>query len=206
MVVYDAETDRYATHEELSQDADVKNVSGTELREMLNSGSEIPPWFSYPDVVSELRKSYPPASRRGFVVPFTGSDANQSAMTANVLSELLLEDGTRPVTLLGADVDWLTKLLVSREVAKNGGAVLLTCLDVGDRDMSKLRDAMHGNGEVVHVDIASGSAEYDMVADIAVDGESSSPWRIGQGRLGETSRVWTDIVLKHCLPRRSITI
>ena len=181
MMVYDAKTDRYATHEELSQDADVKNVSGTELREMLNSGSEIPPWFSYPDVVAELRKSYPPASRRGFVAPFTGSDANQCAMTANVLSELLLEDGTRPVTFLGADVDWSTKLIVSREVAKNGGAVLLTCLDVGDRDMSKLRDAMHGNGEIVHVDIASGSADYDMVADIAVDGESSSA--------GESARI-----------------
>ena len=175
MVVYDAKTDRYATQEELAPDADVKNVSGTELREMLNSGSEIPPWFSYPDVVAELRKSYPPASRRGFVVTFTGKDANQSAMTANVLSELLLEDGNRPVTLLGSEADWPTKLLVSREVAKNGGAVLLVCLDVEDADMSELRDAIRGKGEMVHVDIASGSEDYDMLADIAVDGESSSP-------------------------------
>ena len=175
MVVYDSKTDRYATHDELGQDAEVKNVSGTELREMLNSGSEIPPWFSYPDVVAELRRSYPPTSRKGFVVLFTGGDADQSATTANVLSEHLLEDGNRPVTLLGSDVDRVTKLHVSREVAKNGGAVLLVCPVEGIGDVSDLRSAMRGNGEVIHFDIASGCDEYDMDADVAVDGGSSSP-------------------------------
>lgn len=40
MVVYDANTDRYATQEELGPEADIKNISGTQLRDMLNDGSE----------------------------------------------------------------------------------------------------------------------------------------------------------------------
>ena len=174
MVVYDAKSDRYATHDELGPDADVKNVSGTELREMLNSGADIPPWFSYPDVVAELRKSYPPAASKGFVVMLTAAGYH-AELTANVLSEHLLEDGNRPVTVLGSEVDWTAKVLASREVSKNGGAVLLDCQGLAEGHSAELREAMQGHGEMLHIDIASESAQYDMAADIAVDGDSSTP-------------------------------
>lgn len=183
MVVYDAQSDRYATHDELGPDADVKNLSGTDLRELLNSGAEIPSWFSYPDVVSELRKSYPPAARKGFVVLLTATDC-YAGLTASVLSERLLEDGNRPVTILGSEVDWSTKLQVSREVAKNGGAVLLESIDKQKSYGNELRDEIRGNGEMLHIDFAAGRAEYDMDADIAVDSDSSSP--------GESARMVLD--------------
>ena len=37
----------------------VLNISGTELRERLNEGREIPAWFTYPEVVAELRPALP---------------------------------------------------------------------------------------------------------------------------------------------------
>ncbi len=43
----------------------VLNISGTELRDRLNNGREIPSWFTYPEVAKELRKSYPPRAQAG---------------------------------------------------------------------------------------------------------------------------------------------
>jgi sulfate adenylyltransferase len=34
-----------------------KNLSGTKFRAMLRAGDEIPSWFSFPSVISALRKS-----------------------------------------------------------------------------------------------------------------------------------------------------
>ena len=175
MVVYDANTDRYATHDELGPDADIKNLSGTQLRDMLNEGSEIPSWFSYPDVVTELRKSYPPKSRRGFLVLLTAAETGPAEVTMSILSERLLEDGSRPITAVDADVEDSSLKMVAREVAVNGGAVLAVreTADVGiDRC---LREAMRGAGEFVHVDFATGSDSYNLDADIAIDGENGSP-------------------------------
>ena len=98
-----------------------------------------------------------------------------------MLSEHLLEDGNRPVTVLGSEVGWDAKVLASREVSKNGGAVLLDCIDSEEEHSAELREAMQGYGEMLHIDIAPESAEYDMAADIAVDSDSSSP--------GETARI-----------------
>ncbi len=43
-----------------------------ELRYNLEHCLEVPSWFSYPDVISELRKVYPPRSRKGLTLFFTG--------------------------------------------------------------------------------------------------------------------------------------
>ena len=43
-----------------------QTISGTELRNILDKGEEIPEWFSYPEVAEELKKSRPPLNKRGF--------------------------------------------------------------------------------------------------------------------------------------------
>lgn len=175
MVVYDAATDRYGTHEELGPDADIKNLSGTQLRDLLNDGSEIPPWFSYPEVVSELRMSYPPKSRRGFLVLVTSNDYTSSDVVSGILSEKLLEDGKRPVTELDSRVKPSSIPTLAREVAKNGGAVLASLRSEETEVIETLRIAMQGAGELVRLDIAAESEPYDTDADVAVDGISSTP-------------------------------
>ena len=37
-----------------------------------SKGEEIPEWFSYPEVISELQKQRPSLSNRGFTIFFTG--------------------------------------------------------------------------------------------------------------------------------------
>ena len=49
---------------------DIMCISGTQLREKLNSGEDIPEWFTYSDITDELRKTYPPKLNRGFTIFF----------------------------------------------------------------------------------------------------------------------------------------
>jgi sulfate adenylyltransferase len=75
-----------------------------ELTERLDSGREIPQWFSFPEVVRELRRTWPPRSRQGFTVFFTGLPSSGKSTLANVLLVKLFEMGGRPVTLLDGDL------------------------------------------------------------------------------------------------------
>jgi sulfate adenylyltransferase len=89
---------------EVPQGAKVLTLSGTELRRRLREGLEIPEWFSYPEVIAELRKGYPPKAKQGFTVFFTGLSGAGKSTIANILMAKLMEIGTRPVTLLDGDI------------------------------------------------------------------------------------------------------
>ena len=72
MMVYLEGEDRYVPDDEVKKGDRVLNISGTELRQRLNEGRDIPGWFTYPEVVHELRRSFPPRSRQGVTIFFTG--------------------------------------------------------------------------------------------------------------------------------------
>ena len=80
------------------------SLSDTEFRRRLHEGLEIPEWFSYPKVVEELRRAHPPKHEQGFTVFFTGLSGSGKSTIANALMVKLLEDGSRPVTLLDGDI------------------------------------------------------------------------------------------------------
>ena len=67
-------------------------------------GSSIPEWFTFPEVVEELRRTHPPRHQQGFTVFFTGLSGSGKSTIANALLVKLLELGGRPVTLLDGDV------------------------------------------------------------------------------------------------------
>ena len=94
----------YVPAAEVPAGAEVLSISGTELRRRLHDGEEIPDWFSYPEVVEELRRQHPPRHRQGFTVFFTGLSGAGKSTIANVLVAKLLESGGRPVTLLDGDL------------------------------------------------------------------------------------------------------
>jgi len=104
MMVYLQDEDRYIPEDEVPSGAHTLNISGTELRRRLNEGKEIPSWFTFPDVVRELQRSYPPRHRQGFTVFFTGLSGSGKSTIANVLRTKFLEMGGRPVTLLDGDI------------------------------------------------------------------------------------------------------
>jgi len=103
-MVYVQERVQYEPADEVEEGATVLNISGTELRRRLAEGLDIPEWFSFPEVVTELRKTKPPRAKQGFTVFFTGLSGSGKSTVANALMVKLMELGGRPVTLLDGDV------------------------------------------------------------------------------------------------------
>jgi adenylyl-sulfate kinase len=104
MMVYFEGGDRYVPDDEVKKTDCVLNTSDTELRQRLNEGREILGWFTYPEVVHELRRSFPPRSLQGVTVFFTGLSGSGKSTIANALLTKFLEVGGRPVTLLDGDL------------------------------------------------------------------------------------------------------
>lgn len=140
MIVYVEDTQSYMPIDEVPKGMNVLNISGTQQREMLSTGADIPEWFSYPDIVEELRKDFVPASQRGFCVYLVGLSGSGKSTIANILKSKLKEFGDhRRITLLDADIirQHLSKGLgfskadrsmnvrrigyVASEIAKHGG-------------------------------------------------------------------------------------
>src|SRR5205814_3979175 len=96
MMTYAPERDEYIPDDEIPEGVQTANISGTQLRERLAQGREIPEWFTFPEVATELRKSYPPRAQQGFTVFFTGLSGSGKSTIANALLVKLLEMGGRP--------------------------------------------------------------------------------------------------------------
>ncbi|MEJ8569219.1 bifunctional sulfate adenylyltransferase/adenylylsulfate kinase [Elongatibacter sediminis] len=103
-MVYLENRAEYVPEDDVDPGDSVLNLSGTEFRRRLHEGLDIPEWFSYPKVVEELRRAHPPRHEQGFTVFFTGLSGSGKSTIANALLVKLLEDGSRPVTLLDGDV------------------------------------------------------------------------------------------------------
>ena len=103
-MVYIEEIDTYVPDDEVPAGSTVLSLSGTQLRQKLMTGAEIPSWFSFPGVVEELRRTHPPRARQGFTIFFTGLSGSGKSTIANILLVKLLERGGRSVTILDGDV------------------------------------------------------------------------------------------------------
>jgi sulfate adenylyltransferase len=58
-MVYLADSGKYVPEDEAPPDARALAISGTEVRRRLAAGLDLPHWFSPPEIVAELRRSYP---------------------------------------------------------------------------------------------------------------------------------------------------
>jgi sulfate adenylyltransferase len=103
-MVYVEELDEYMPQSEVKEGSKVLSLSGTDLRQRLTDGTDVPEWFSYPEVVKVLREAYPPREQQGFTVFFTGLPSSGKSTLANVLMAKLMENNARPVTLLDGDL------------------------------------------------------------------------------------------------------
>lgn len=103
-MVYVEDMAEYLPEDEVDKNVRVLSISGTELRRRLREGLEIPEWFSFPEIVHELRRTYPPRDKQGFTVFFTGLSGSGKSTLAQALMVKLMELGDRPVTLLDGDI------------------------------------------------------------------------------------------------------
>lgn len=103
-MVYVEDRAQYIPVDETTPEMRIKTLTGTEFRRRLNEGLEIPEWFSYQEIIAELRKRYPPRHKQGLTLFFTGLSGSGKSTIANALLVKLLEIGGRQVTLLDGDI------------------------------------------------------------------------------------------------------
>jgi sulfate adenylyltransferase len=173
MMVYLENQDCYVPDNEVSPGARVLNISGTELRDRLNEGRDIPAWFTYPEVVRELRRSFPPRHKQGVTIFFTGLSGSGKSTIANVLLTKFLEVGGRPVTILDGDLvrKHLSSELgfskehrdinirrigyVASEITKNGGIAICAPIAPYDSVRKQVRQMIEPYGGFILVHIAT---------------------------------------------------
>jgi sulfate adenylyltransferase len=173
MMTYAPERDEYIPEDEVPAGLQTATISGTQLRQRLAEGREIPEWFTFPEVAAELRKSYPPRSQQGFTVFFTGLSGSGKSTIANALLVKLLEMGGRPVTLLDGDIvrKHLSSELgfskehrdinirrigwVASEITKNGGIAICAPIAPYDTLRKDVRGMIAPLGGFVLVHIAT---------------------------------------------------
>ncbi len=103
-MVYVPSLNSHMKLEKINNKQEYKNLSGTEMRKLLDKGLKIPNWFTFENVAEELRKSIPPIHKRGFTVFFTGLSGSGKSTLANGLMIKMLEEGSRSVSLLDGDI------------------------------------------------------------------------------------------------------
>ena len=173
MMVYLENEDKYVPDNEVPKGSRVLNISGTELRQRLNEGRDIPTWFTYPEVVQELRRSYPPRHKQGVTVFFTGLSGSGKSTIANVLLTKFLETGGRPVTLLDGDLvrKHLSSELgfskehrdinirrigyVASEITKNGGIAICAPIAPYDAVRKQVRSMVEPLGGFILVHVST---------------------------------------------------
>jgi len=161
--------DAYVAADQLKPGQVTKNISGTKFRQMLRAGEEVPEWFSFPEVVEELRIAVEKEKRRGAVVFFTGFSGAGKSTIAHVLYHKLLERQDRPVTLLDGDVVRLNLSkglgfsredreanierigFVAGEIAKHGGIAICAAIAPYKASREVNRRAIEKKGTYVEV-------------------------------------------------------
>jgi sulfate adenylyltransferase len=103
-MVYLVDRDTYEPVDAVPEGSETRSISATELRRRLLEEREVPEWFSYPEIVEELRRSYPPTSARGFTLFFTGLSGSGKSTIAKAVMARILEKGGRQITLLDGDI------------------------------------------------------------------------------------------------------
>ncbi len=172
-MVYVPEEERYLVEDEVPEGARTAEISGCGLRCYLQKGLPVPSWYSYPEVVEELKKAYPPRSKRGFTVFFTGLSGAGKSTIANVLRTRLLEVGDRPVTLLDGDIvrrhlsselgftrehrDLNVQRIgyVASEITKNGGIAICAPIAPYERTRQFNREMISEYGGYIEVHVAT---------------------------------------------------
>ncbi|MGE4657939.1 MAG: bifunctional sulfate adenylyltransferase/adenylylsulfate kinase [Gammaproteobacteria bacterium] len=172
-MVYVEETAQYQPEDEVEEGFHAVQISGTEIRRRLREGLDIPTWFSFPEVITELRRTYPPRVRQGFTIFFTGLSGAGKSTIARALLAKLMELGGRQITLLDGDIvrkklsselgfskehrdlNILRIGFVASEITKTGGIAICAPIApyAGTRRM--VREAIENHGGFIEVYVAT---------------------------------------------------
>ena len=179
MMVFAENKAQYIPIDEATDEDKILNISGTELRRRLQEGLDIPDWFSFPDVVAELRRTHPPRDQQGFTVFFTGLSGSGKSTIANALMSKLMEIGGRRITLLDGDIvrkNLSSELgfskehrdlniqrigFVASEITKNGGIAICAPIAPYTHTRRGVRELIEPLGGFIEIHVATSLEECE---------------------------------------------
>ena len=155
------------------QGLDSVEYTDAQLKQDLAMGEEPPEWFTYPEVVKELRHVYPPRNRQGFSLFFTGLSGSGKSTLAKIVYGKLVEGGRRPATLLDGDVVRLNLSselgfskahrdlnirrigFVASEITKNGGIAICAPIAPYRETRRAVRELVEQRGAFIEIHVAT---------------------------------------------------
>jgi len=172
-MIYIPDKDEYMPANEIPEGTRTLNISGTELRNRLKTGKEIPAWFSYPEVVKVLREQNPLPREKGFTVFLTGYQNSGKDQIARALQVTLNQDGGRPVSMLlgetvrhelsqelgftrkDRDLNISRIAFVASELTKAGAAVIAAPIAPFEEARRQAREAVERSGPFFLIHVAT---------------------------------------------------
>ncbi|OAQ68374.1 sulfate adenylyltransferase [Pochonia chlamydosporia 170] len=172
-MIYIPDKDEYMPANEIPEGTRTMNISGTELRNRLKTGKEIPEWFSYPEVVKVLREQNPLPREKGFTVFLTGYQNSGKDQVARALQTTLNQGGGRPVSMLlgetvrselsrelgfsrqDRDLNISRIAFVASELTKAGAAVIAAPIAPFDQARTQARELIEKSGPFFLVHVAT---------------------------------------------------
>ncbi|WP_321493829.1 bifunctional sulfate adenylyltransferase/adenylylsulfate kinase [uncultured Desulfobacter sp.] len=172
-MVYLPFEDEFKLASEVKEGQETLSFTNDHIRDRVRKGKNIPEWASFPDVIKELRRSYPSPVCQGFTVFLTGLSGAGKSTIANVLYSKFMEIGTRPVTLLDGDIvrrNLSSELnfskehrdinvrrigFVASEITKNRGIAICAPIAPYERTRSKIRESIEAHGGFFEIHVAT---------------------------------------------------
>lgn len=172
-IVYLPFEDEFRPLDRVPQKTQTIAMTGTHIRDRIRMGKRVPEWATFPEVIDELRRSYPPPRKQGFTVFLTGLSGAGKSTIARVLYSRFLEIGDRPVTLLDGDIvrrnlsselgfskehrDLNVKRIgfVASEITKNRGIALCAPIAPYESTREEIRALIGNYGGFIEVHVAT---------------------------------------------------
>lgn len=171
--VYVKQKDSYIPETEVKKGTQVSRITDSDLRNRLSRCTQLPSWFTFPEIEHQLLRSYPPRNRQGFTLFFTGLSGSGKSTIANSFIAKFLETANRPVTLLDGDI--VRKILsselgfsredrninimrigfVANEITKSGGIALCAPIAPYESVRKQVRKLIEQNGGFILIYVST---------------------------------------------------
>jgi sulfate adenylyltransferase len=171
---YAPRAQRYLPESEIvEQKLDYTPYAEHDLKQNLLLNARIPEWYSFPKVIEALRKAYPPREKIGFTLFFTGLSGAGKSTLAKIIHAKLVEEGSRPVTLLDGDIVRLNLSselgfsrehrnlnirrigFVANEICKNGGVAICAPIAPYSTTRKQVREMIEEHGAFIEIHVAT---------------------------------------------------